>query len=290
MRKLALPLLAAFATFGLVAIPASAGVKLERKQNKSIKKLAGAVGGVKSAIKNIEDINLGQTASVNDAHAKADTLKKTVDAIVAIAGSALPALENGLKAAAAGLTTLASAYQSVEYGIAGISVSGVGVVNPAGGSAMSADIPDDGNTIHVGDTAILVNATGGSVSTTVNLNASIRSNEGDGAAGATAGQAGGFMYVVNLDTGERVACTGAPNPPGIVGTVAGDSIVTPSGTVTNLSLKNLPGGLARTDTSAPATTIAGPCIFSAAAVTTYGVTYSVNFVDVPTSTSPGATE
>ena len=104
MRKLALPLMAACATLGVVAIPATAGVKLEKKQNKSIGKLAGAVGGVKSAITNLENINLGQTSSVNSAHAKVDALSATVTAVVTAATDALTKLQ-------AGLTTLAAAVQ-----------------------------------------------------------------------------------------------------------------------------------------------------------------------------------
>ena len=93
---------------------------------------------------------------------------------------------------------------------------------------------------------------------------------------------------------QRVACGGAPNPPGIFGTVAGDSIVTPSGTVTNLPLKNLPGGIARTDTTHPdassTSLLPAPCQFGATPGAVYEVYYNVNFVDIPTSTTPGPTE
>ena len=100
---------------------------------------------------------------------------------------------------------------------------------------------------------------------------------------------------MNLDTGVRVPCGGAPNPPGIFGTVPGDSIVTPSGTVNNLPLKNIPGGVLRTDTSKPDATstslLPAACQFGAgAAGITYEVHYSVNFLDIPTSTTPGPTE
>lgn len=287
MRKLMLPL-AAVCAFGVSAAPAMAA-SANVKQNKKIGKINGAVKGVQKAISILEDINSGQTDSVNKAHAKADALKTTVDTIVSVAGTALPALESGLKAAAAGLTTLAGAYQSVEYGIGGIKATGATPTVAAGGSAMSADVPDDGNTAHVGDTAIVV--AGASAAMAIDLVADIRSNEGDKGAGSTVGQAGGFLWVQNLDTGARVACIGAPNPPGILGTTAGDSIVTPTGTVTNLPVKNLPGGRERTDTTAPSTSILPvACNFVAAAGTTYGVTYSINFLDVPTSTSPGGTE
>lgn len=112
MRKLMLPLMAACATLGVVAIPATAGVKLEKKQNKRIGNLQGAVKGVESAIKNIEDINLGQTASVNDAHAKADAVGATVKSIVAGIPdivNGLTALKAGLESAGAGLVALQAA-------------------------------------------------------------------------------------------------------------------------------------------------------------------------------------
>jgi hypothetical protein len=209
----------------------------------------------------------------------------------------------GIEAAApiiiAGLTKLGAAYPAVEYGRAGIFVSGATPTVAAGGTVTSADIPDDGNTITTGENAIVVAGAAGAM--TIDLKAGIRSAESDGgpneggSSSTTAGQAGGYLYVVDLDTGLRVACGGGPpNPPGIIGTTPGDSIVTPSGTVTNLSLKNLPGGFERTDTTQPNSSsrslLPGPCGFAAAAGHTYQVHYSVNFVDIPTSTTPGPTE
>lgn len=100
MRKLALPL-AVCVVLGAGASPAMAAKSTNIKQNESIGKLGGALKGVQKAISILSDINAGQTDSVNKAHAKADSLKATVDAIVAVAGSALPALEKGLKDLAA---------------------------------------------------------------------------------------------------------------------------------------------------------------------------------------------
>ena len=218
----------------------------------------------------------------------------------------------------AGLATRGSAYQAVEYGVAKVSATNATVA--AGSSITSSDVPDDGNAAVGNGTAILV-ATGSPVA--VDLKADIRSNEGDNGAGATVGQAGGFVYVkgtqqtftdndadvdsagadgivdpANRDGSEtvvqRVACGGAPNPPGIFGTVAGDSIVTPSGTVTNLTLKNLPGGVARTDTTHPdassTSLLPAACQFAATPGAVYEVYYNVNFVDIPTTTTPGPTE
>jgi hypothetical protein len=198
------------------------------------------------------------------------------------------------------LTKLGTAYPAVEYGRAGIFAGDADLTIAAGGTVTSADIPDDGNAITTGEDAIVVAGAGAGAGESLNLRAGIRSAESDGdpdkggSSSTTAGQAGGYIFLRNLDTGQRVACTGAPNPPGIFGTTAGDPIVTPSGTVTNLPLKNLPGGFKRTDTTQPTATstslLPAPCTFTAAPGTTYAVHYSVNFVDIPTSTSPGPAE
>jgi hypothetical protein len=192
------------------------------------------------------------------------------------------------------LTKLGTAYPAVEYGRAGIFVSGAATPTlAAGGTVTSADIPDDGNAITTGEDAIVVAGAGGLMA--IDLKAAIRSNESDGKnTSDTAGQAGGYLFVVDNDTGVRVACGGTPNPPGVIGTTAGDPIVTPSGTVNTLPLKNIPGGVARTDTAKPDSSstslLPAACQFAAAAGHTYEVHYSVNFVDIPTSTSPGPAE
>jgi hypothetical protein len=194
---------------------------------------------------------------------------------------------------APGLTRLGAAYGSVEYGRAGIFA--VGTSNPlvaAGGRVTSADIPDDGNQVTVNETAIVVAQATGSLA--LDLKAAIRSAESDGVAGEKVGQAGGFVFVKNADTGSRVPCTGAPNPPGILGTTTGESIWTPDGFVTNQPLKNLMGGIARTDTAAPTadstSLLPAQCGFGATIGDVYEVVYSVNFVDIPTSRTPGPTE
>jgi hypothetical protein len=100
MRKLALPLIAC-ATFGLAAAPSMA-VSTNVKQNKKIAKINGAVKGVQKAIKLLEDADKTQDAG-------AAGLKATVDNIVAVAGTALPALQDGLLKLKAGLETAGAA-------------------------------------------------------------------------------------------------------------------------------------------------------------------------------------
>jgi len=224
-----------------------------------------------------------------------DSRLKVIEAAAPQILDALTKLKAGLEAAGAGLQKLGDAYQAVEYGRAVVSPGDADLTVAAGGAGTSADIPDDGNAISLNDDAIVV-AGAGATTESLNLRALIRSAESDGdSSSKTAGQAGGFIQVSNADTGARVACTGAPNPPGIFGTTPGDTIVTPSGPTTTLPLKNIPGGHSRTDTTEPTgangtSLLPAPCSFTAAPGTTYRVHWSVQFLDIPTSTTPGPTE
>jgi hypothetical protein len=274
------------------AIEASAFTKAEKKHEK---KQNAAIGKASKAAARALNRTAALTTTVGQqtkSLADLQTLATGIDNRLKFIEGAAPTIIAGLTELKANLEKLGALVQAVEYGRAGIFASGATV--RAGGAVTSADIPDDGNAITTGEDAIVTSDAAGAV--TIDLRAAIRSNESDGdTAAETAGQAGGYLYVTNLDTGVRVACTGAPNPPGIFGTQAGDSIVTPSGTVTNLPLKNIPGGVLRTDTSKPDATstnlLPGPCGFGAAgAGITYMVHYSVNFVDIPTSSAPGPTE
>ena len=279
---LALSLVPAAAQAADVNAAYSAGEKrAEAKQNKRIK----------SALKQINALTT-TVGTQGTALANLTTTVNGIDTRLKVIEGAAPVIIAGLNDLKAGLTKLADAYQAVEYGRAGIFASNATVA--AGSAVTSADIPDDGNANTVTEDAVIVSAAAGAVG--IDLRAAIRSNEEDGdSTSETAGQAGGYLYVVNMDTGVRVACGGAPNPPGIFGTTPGDSIVTPSGTVTNLPLKNIPGGVLRTDTSKPDATstslLPAACQFGAAgAGITYSVHYSVNFLDIPTSTTPGPKE
>jgi hypothetical protein len=220
---------------------------------------------------------------------------KTIEAAAPVILDALTKLKAGLEAAGAGLQKLGDAYQAVEYGRAAISPGDADLTVAAGGAGTSADIPDDGNAFSLNDDAIVV-AGAGATTESLNLRALIRSAESDGdSASKTAGQAGGFIQVINSDTGAGVDCTGAPNPPGIFGTKTGDPIVTPSGATNTLPLKNIPGGNSRTSTTEPTgangtSLLPAPCSFTATPGTTYRVHWSVQFLDIPTSTTPGPTE
>lgn len=298
---------------GLALIPAAsasatdlsaASRASERKQNTRITKVVKAVATLNTKVAALTAKVTDQGTKIDDLNTKAngiddkangiDTRVKAIEAGIPAVLDGLGKLKTGLETAGAGLTKLGDAYQAVEYGRAGIFASGAATPTvAAGGTVTSADIPDDGNPVSVNEDAIVVATAAGQLD--INLRAAIRSNESDGDdAAETAGQAGGYVFVTNLDTGVRVACLTTPNPPGIIGTVPGDSIVTPAGTVTNLPLKNIPGGVLRTDTAKPDATstslLPGTCSFGAGAGTTYSVHYSVNFLDIPTTTTPGPTE
>jgi hypothetical protein len=262
----------------------------ERKQNRRIAALIVKTAKLTTDLTALDGKVTTQGTKIDDV----DTRLKAIEGAAPQIIDGLTKLKDGLTAAGDGLTKLGAAYQAIEYGRAGLFASGTATPTlAAGGTVTSADIPDDGNPVSVNEDAIVVAGATGQLD--LNLRAAIRSNESDGDdAAETAGQAGGYLFVVNLDTGVRVACGGAPNPPGIFGTVAGDSIVTPSGTVTNLPLKNIPGGVLRTDTTKPDATstslLPANCSFGAGVGTTYSVHYSVNFLDIPTTTTPGPTE
>jgi hypothetical protein len=276
----------------------------ERKQNARIAKVNRRVSKVVKHATQTANKVAGLTTALQDQTAALvnvttlangiDGRLKAIEAGVPAVFDALTKLGTGLTTVGAGLTKLGDAYQAVEYGRAGIFAGDADLTIAAGGAVTSADIPDDGNAITTGEDAIVV-AGAGATNESLNLRAAIRSNESDGDdAAKTAGQAGGYIFVVSNDTGARAPCIGAPNPPGIFGTTPGDSIVTPSGTVTNLPLKNIPGGVLRTDTSKPDATstslLPAACTFAATPGTTYEVHYSVNFLDIPTSTTPGPKE
>jgi hypothetical protein len=284
---------------GMMLVPAisTAASKHEKKQNAAIGKIAKAAAKALNRTAALTTAVADHTKSLADLQTLAtgiDNRLKFIEGAAPVIVQGLTDLKNGLITAGAGLQKLGDAYQAVEYGRAGIFAGDADLTIAAGGTVTSADIPDDGNAITTGEDAIVV-AGAGATSESLNLRAAIRSNESDGDdAAKTAGQAGGYIFVVNNDTGVRVPCTGAPNPPGIFGTTPGDSIVTPSGTVTNLPLKNIPGGVLRTDTTKPDATstslLPAPCGFTATPGATYEVHYSVNFLDIPTSTTPGPKE
>jgi X-X-X-Leu-X-X-Gly heptad repeat protein len=291
---------ALLAALAMCAVPAvsSAATRTDKNQNKRLARQAKSIKKVSNALTQL-------AGAFTDGSKGLDGRIKTIEdaAPVIVNGltqlaDAAQKLKDGLTQAGAGLTKLGDAYQSVEYGRVNVVPGDSDLTVAAGGSGTSADIPDDGNAASIDDDAIIV-AGAGATTETLDLRALIRSAESDGDdAGKTAGQAGGFLQLSNADTGAKVACTGAPNPPGILGTAPGATIQTPTGPVTNLPLKNVPGGFLRTDTTEPTgsngiSLFPGAlplCSFTATPGTTYKAHWSVQFLDIPTSTTPGPTE
>ena len=275
------------------------------KNKASIKKVVNGIAAVRKSLASLTATTTHVDARVTGVDARVtgvdarvtgvDTRLTGVEAATAQLVSGLEAVKDDLTTETARLQTLDSAYQAVEFGRAALSPGDADLTIAGGGAGTSADIPDDGNAISLNDTAIIV-AGAGATNETLDLRALIRSAESDGDdEEKPAGQAGGFLQVTNANTGDRVPCTGAPNPPGILGTPTGESIVTPSGTVTNRPLRNIPGGHSRTDTTEP-TGVNGTsllpvaCVFQPTPGTTYSVHWSVQFLDIPTSTTPGPDE
>src|SRR3954469_15657683 len=296
---------------GLLLVPATTasgavrGSAREQAQNHRIsrvievtRQISVRVGNLAGSIRNAGTVLTAHEQKINALQTQTGNIDGRLKAIEAAAPQiidALGKLKDGLTTVGAGLQKLGDAYQAVEYGRAAITPGDADLTVAAGGAGTSADIPDDGNAISLNDDAIVV-AGAGATNESLNLRALIRSAESDGdSASKTAGQAGGFIQVANADTGARAPCAGAPNPPGIFGTTPGDSIVTPSGTTNTLPLKNIPGGNSRTSTTEPTgangtSLLPAPCTFAATPGTTYRVHWSVQFLDIPTSTTPGPTE
>ncbi|HEY0387312.1 MAG TPA: hypothetical protein VGC71_02610 [Gaiellales bacterium] len=291
------------------ASAATPGAAREQAQNHRIsrvievtRQIAVKLGNVGGSLNTLAGVTAGNVQALKDLQTltgQIDTRLKGIEAAAPVILDALTKLKDGLTAAGAGLQKLGDAYQAVEYGRAALSAGDADLTIAAGGAGTSADIPDDGNAISVSDDAFVV-AGAGATTETLDLRALIRSAESDGdSSSKTAGQAGGFLQLSNADTGARIACTGVPsNPPGILGTAPGDTIVTPSGSTTSLPLKNIPGGHSRTDTTEPTgsngtnlfPSALPACSFTATPGTTYRAHWSVQFLDIPTSTTPGPTE
>jgi hypothetical protein len=313
MRKLLPLLMIACLAGAVVAVPAASAKpahsaassngskqlkKSIKKTNKSIKKLAAALAVLTGSNKS-----------------NADSIKTIVDGV--------PAIVNGLTALKDGLTTLGAAYQSVEYGVyhAVISTSGAGPVPPGASdtpNGFSPDIPDDGNgaqssaAFPVPIPSCGAPCGGAEIpagTATVNARASIRSAEADGKAGGDpAGQVAG-VYYVTCGTAGGCGSTAAGQSSVPTGAIL-CSAITPannysytnpaSGQTSLQQLVNIPLSTSRTDQSRPSddptdgltvnATAGNTCSFGAVTGRTYLLQMTMQFFDLPTSTSPGATD
>jgi X-X-X-Leu-X-X-Gly heptad repeat protein len=218
---------------------------------------------------------------------------------VALLLSAAPQLVDGLTQLKNGLETLASAYTSVEYGVAMVNVGGGGtLINPP---AWSADIPDDSNGTSISGMALYPNTnTGGVTRKTFTLNAYVRSNEANLGDNGPVAQAGGMMFVTayNLadNTTRMLPCIGEPTTSGVGAiTPVGEPINTPAGPIKTLPFTNITSAKSRTDQTLPggdaprlaSCTVDIPAALAPVAPIVVKVDWSATFLDIPTTTSPG---
>lgn len=148
MRKLTLPLMAVCALFAISAPSAVAAESTNVKQYKQIGKVRSAVKGLKAAIKVIQDIDKGQTDTVNLNQGKLDTVSGTVNSIlegVPAIVNGLQALKAGLESAGAGLVALKAGLESAGAGLTALSaaVQGPGIAGQLGAAGSAA--PGAGN-------------------------------------------------------------------------------------------------------------------------------------------------
>jgi hypothetical protein len=276
------------------------------------------------------------TNSLGDAIAKLNDLDTTFQGLVPVVTKALGDLQTGLTTVGAGLTTaaeklttLGSAYQAVEFGVTRVRIGTTGL---APFSAVSPDIPDDGNRATASGEVpipVLPSSGGGAADPTqgqvpadtlLSPRSAIRSAESDGVAGGPpAGYVGGLMFItcggtLGGATGIQgnncalpAAAGGGTVPPGAVMCSYGP---TPNATIPGFgpqSLAEIPTKASRTDQTVPngssVNPIAGaqPAGPLAAGAGTDGcmsgpagnlllVNIQTQFVDLPTSATPGPTE
>jgi hypothetical protein len=203
--------------------------------------------------------------------------------------AAAPQLIDGLTQLQAGLTTLAAAYQSVEYGVAQVNVGGGGTIVSM--PSWSGDIPDDGNGTSTSGTATFIyGGTGRNV--TLTLNAYIRSNEAnlDGTTGPV-GQAGGTLTVRN-SAGDFVPCANQAATGGVAITLPGEPINTPTGPIKTVPFMNILSAKPRTDQTlpggdAPQLTSCSFTVPPSGAPLYYSASFTATFLDIPTTLTPG---
>jgi hypothetical protein len=292
MRKLLPLLMIACLAGAIVAVPVASAKPAHTAKTNSTKQLKK---NISKANKSIKKLAAALAVLTGSNKSNADSIKTIIDGV--------PAIVNGLTALKDGLTTLGAAYQSVEYGVLHTVVN----IPALGGNVadmpkqFSADIPDDGNGAQVsGDIPFTAPGT-----TTINLNvrAAIRSAEADGkATGDPAGEVGGLIYATCASAG---GCGAADT--------AGAIVCTPGQTPANYNYKNPSSGntsvqqlvpiqlaSGRTDQSRPSddptdlttvdATAGSRCSFTGVAGKTYIVHTTFQFFDLPTSTTPGATD
>ncbi len=189
-RRLLLSVLAVTLVCGLVAGPAGAATKADKKQNKALKSLNKRTKSAKKKLNKVAT-DLGKVSGdVGSIQAAVPTV---ISSLTQLADAAKK-LQAGLESAGAGLTKLGDSFtkyaSGAEYGVVQVYVGD----DPAPGAILvSPDIPDDSNMAVVSGT-VPVAVPAGATNAPVSVRAAIRSGEKDG--------------------------TGAENPAGVAGLVS----------------------------------------------------------------------
>jgi hypothetical protein len=200
---------------------------------------------------------------------------------------------------------------SQEYGVTGVFVDPTGPTPVSRATTFtSSDVPDDGNTAAASGTLPISVANAPAAGqvppgTTFSLRSAFRSGESDGdPTGDPAGQVGALMYL-------KCANAGAACAPGVdagailcsVGPTPSNTFSTPNGDTTQ-SLIQIQQINDRTDQDSPTAAHKNPLAGATASGTgnstdgsctvpaagTYELVVQSQYVDIPTSSSPGATE
>jgi hypothetical protein len=297
--KRGLPGLVLLALLGALMLPSAApaasrsgpSVKAaftHRQQDTLIRRTRRSLASVRNALGLLTTKEGNDTKSLSDRVSVIEAAAPSILGALTTLGKAATDLANGLTQVGSGLTTLGTAYQSVEYGVAGV-FDGSTLV---GGVLVSPDIPDDGNPAMAnGDVPYVISD--GSVHHLA-LRASIRSNEADVQPGGDpTGQVGGVLYVKCISTTATFAgtCHGAAESGRLQcssGPTANQNFTLPDGSTRSLPLVNIEG-TNRTNTAEPndadQNVTGGTCDVTGPGV--FEVTADTQFTDLPTSLTPG---
>ena len=213
---------------GLVASPAQAVSKAEKKQNSSIKKTSKSVTALKKTTKKTtKDLKTLATAfgiTQKESKTSATTLASLTAALPTVVSS-LTQLRDGLVSAGNGLTALQGALTtniaSQEYGVVQAFVGGTAI---PGQILTSSDIPDDANSAVLTGRFIIPVPNGTPAATPVTLRAAVRSGEKDGTSAADPVASAGLQTMTltdatgnitegggNTGVGTNVPLTSKPN-------------------------------------------------------------------------------
>jgi hypothetical protein len=313
LKKGGLPGLVLLVLLGALMLPSAASAAsrsgptvrasfTHRQQDALIRRTRRSLAAVRSALGLLTTKESNDTKSLSDRIGVIERAAPSILGALTTLGNAATQLANGLTTVGSGLTTLGTAYQSVEYGVAGV-FDGNNQVGGSGATLTSADIPDDGNPAQANGS--LPYTITDSSAHSLDLRASIRSNEADVQPGGDpTGQVGGVLYVKcatptfaaptppftsdmcggGVHSGD-IVCTAGPTP--------ASSFSLPDGSTRSLQLVNIEG-TTRTNTSEPSAAdqnVTGAhCTIPGGGAATPGifeVTADTSFVDLPTSLTPG---